>query len=119
MVQINIEIGPASILYQRVSYSLINVAKDVGGVANVLLLTFSLVVYPFSNFSFFLRAINKLYFARTKDSKLFKSLNEKDNKRINLFFEQYSDGSTYVKKKKKHLKVIKLSNYDAICLFFS
>jgi hypothetical protein len=62
MVQINIEIGPASILYQRVSYNLINLGKDVGGLANLLLLTFSLAVYPFSNFSFFLKAINKLYF---------------------------------------------------------
>jgi len=50
---------------------MINIAKDVGGLANVLLLSFSLFVYPISNFSFFLRAINRLYIARTKDNKLF------------------------------------------------
>ena len=83
MVQINIEIGPASILYQRVSYNLINLGKDVGGLANLLLLTFSLAVYPFSNFSFFLKAINKLYFLWTKESKLLRPLNIKDNKVIN------------------------------------
>ncbi len=83
MVQINIEIGPASILYQRVSYNLINLGKDVGGLANLLLLTFSLAVYPFSNFSFFLKAINKLYFLWTKESKLLRPLNNKDNKVIN------------------------------------
>ena len=83
MVQINIEIGPASILYQRVSYNLINLGKDVGGLANLLLLTFSLAVYPFSNFSFFLKAINKLYFLWTKESKLIRPLNIKDNKMIN------------------------------------
>lgn len=83
MVQINIEIGPASILYQRVSYNLINLGKDVGGLANLLLLTFSLAVYPFSNFSFFLKAINKLYFLWTKESKLLRPLNNKDKKVIN------------------------------------
>ena len=88
MVQINIEIGPASILYQRVSYNLINLGKDVGGLANLLLLTFSLAVYPFSNFSFFLKDINKLYFIWTKESKLLRPLNNKDNKVINLFFEE-------------------------------
>jgi hypothetical protein len=66
-----------------VSYSLINVAKDVGGLANILLLFFSLIIYPVSNFSFFLKAINKLYFARTKDNKLFKALKQKDLDNIN------------------------------------
>ena len=98
---------------------MINLGKDVGGLANLLLLTFSLAVYPFSNFSFFLKAINKLYFLWTKESKLLRPLNIKDYKLINKFFEEYSDGSTYIKKKKKNLKIIKLLNYDAICLFFS
>lgn len=79
---------------------MINIAKDVGGLANVLLLSFSLFVYPISNFSFFLRAINRLYIARTKDNKLFQKNKKKDQFQIDKFFEEYSDNSTYMNKKK-------------------
>ena len=79
---------------------MINIAKDVGGLANVLLLSFSLFVYPISNFSFFLRAINRLYLARTKDNKLFQKNKKKDQFQIDKFFEEYSDNSTNMNKKK-------------------
>ena len=72
LIYISLEIGPASTLYQRVSYSLIEVAKDVGGLTNVMVVIFSLLNMPFANFSSFTKAIKRLYFAKTKDNKLFK-----------------------------------------------
>ncbi len=72
IIYISLEIGPASTLYQRVSYNLIDVAKDVGGLTNVMVVILSLLNMPFANFSSFTKAIKRLYFAKTKDNKLFK-----------------------------------------------
>lgn len=72
IIYISLEIGPSSLLYQRVSYGFIDVAKDVGGLTNVLVVIFSLTNYPLANFSSLLKAIKRLYFVRSKDEKLFK-----------------------------------------------
>ena len=45
--------------------------KDIGGLTNVLLVFFSVMVYPFANYSFVLRSIKRLYLAKTKDKLLF------------------------------------------------
>jgi hypothetical protein len=48
------------------------VVKDVGGLANVLIVIFSLTNYPLANFSSLVKAIERLYFAKSKDKNLFK-----------------------------------------------
>jgi hypothetical protein len=55
-----------------VSYSFIDVVKDVGGLANVLIVIFSLTNYPLASFSSLVKAIERLYFAKSKDKNLFK-----------------------------------------------
>jgi hypothetical protein len=52
---------------------LTDIARDIGGLANVLLIFFSQLIYPLAHFSFILKAIKKFYYAKTKDKTLFKS----------------------------------------------
>jgi hypothetical protein len=68
---VQIYIGSTSTSYKRKTYSLTDIARDVGGVANVLLLFFSIVTSPFASYSFMTKAISRLYYARTKDNNLF------------------------------------------------
>ena len=56
-------------------------AKDIGGMTNVLLVFFSIIVYPMANHSFMIRAIKRFYFVRTKDKKLFE-YNKKKHKKV-------------------------------------
>ena len=71
MFQVQIYIGSSSTSYKRKTYSLTDIARDVGGVANALLLFFSVAASPFASHSFITKAISRLYFAKTKDNKLF------------------------------------------------
>jgi len=116
VIYISLEIGPASILYQRISYSLIEVAKDCGGLTNVMIVIFSLLNMPLANFSSFTKAIKRLYFAKTKDSTLFKSKDQNLGKYIEKFYKYYGDDDWI--KNKKNMRIINFSNYDYICLYF-
>lgn len=71
LFQVQIYIGSSSTSYKRKTYSLTDIARDVGGVVNVLLLFFSIVISPFASHSFLTKAISRLYYARTKDINLF------------------------------------------------
>jgi hypothetical protein len=115
VVYVSLEISPASILYQRVSYSLIDVAKDCGGLTNVMIVIFSLLNIPLASFSSFTKAIKRLYFAKTKDSTLFLSKNENLGKYIDKFYKFYDDDNWI---KSKNMRIINFSNYDYICLYF-
>jgi hypothetical protein len=44
----------------------------VGGIANFLLLFFSMTMGPFAKHSFITKAFSKFYLAKTKDNNLFK-----------------------------------------------
>jgi len=116
VIYISLEIGPASILYQRVSYSLIEVAKDCGGLTNVMIVIFSLLNMPLASFSSFTKAIKRLYFAKTKDSSLFKNKDQNLDKYIEKFYKGYGDPDWI--KHKKNLRIINFSNYDYVCLYF-
>jgi hypothetical protein len=113
----SLEIGPASILYQRISYDCIGIAKDIGGLTNVLLVMFSLLIYPMANYSFFLRAIKRLYFAKTSDKKLFEFYKKKHNHIFQNFYEKYDCNLTDFQISK--LRIIDFSNFDSFCLFLA
>jgi len=70
-VQIQIYIGSSSISYSRKSYSLTDVARDIGGLTNVLIIILQTLVYPYAHHSFLLRSIKRLYTAKTRDKNLF------------------------------------------------
>jgi hypothetical protein len=51
---------------------------DLGGVFEVIMVFFGFIISPVSEHSFFLKSIKKLYYARTKDRKLFKEFKPKN-----------------------------------------
>ena len=67
--------------HSRQTYSLLDLLGDLGGASEVILICFGLIFYPISEFSFGIKALQKLYIARTSNPSLFIS---KKNKAHNL-----------------------------------
>jgi hypothetical protein len=80
LLQISISIGSDSLFFQRQFYSVLDIAKDVGGLINALFAIFSVITCPMANYSFILRAIKKIYILRTKDNDLFEEYNDKHHR---------------------------------------
>jgi hypothetical protein len=57
---------------------------DVGGVMSILTVLISIIIQPFAELSFKLKAFKRLYLANTTDDSLMKnpSLNKKKNKHL-------------------------------------
>ena len=66
-----------SIKHVRVVYDLLGVLGDLGGVTEVIMLFFGFFLEPISEHSFMLKAIKKLFLARTNDNDLFLEKNTK------------------------------------------
>lgn len=47
-----------------------DILGDLGGVIEILMIVLGTFLYPISEHSFILKALQKLYLARTKDAKL-------------------------------------------------
>jgi hypothetical protein len=59
--------------HSRKIYSLLDLLGDLGGASEVILICFGLIFYPISEFSFWLKALDKLYIAKTSNPHLFSS----------------------------------------------
>lgn len=46
---------------------------DLGGITQIFYLIFGIILYPFSEHSFVVKALKKLYYARTRDNEIFRS----------------------------------------------
>lgn len=46
---------------------------DLGGITQIFYLIFGAVLYPFSEHSFVVKGLKKLYYARTRDNEIFRS----------------------------------------------
>lgn len=57
--------------HERAIYSLLDLLGDLGGVTEVMMIVFCFIILPISEHSFVVKAMKKLYIARTKDSDLF------------------------------------------------
>ena len=60
-----------SIRHTRQVYNVIDFIGDLGGVLEILVMIFGIVLYPLSEFQFNLKAINLLFMARTSDKFIF------------------------------------------------
>lgn len=56
---------------ERQCYSLIELLGDLGGVTEILLLVFGVVIYPISEHSYIIRAAKRFFMAETVDKELF------------------------------------------------
>jgi hypothetical protein len=90
--------------------------KDVGGLTNVLVVIFSLTNYPLANFASLIKAIERLYFARSKDKNLFKPKKNHQEK-FNQFFDKFGDFTS--NEKAQNFRIINFTNYDYICLYYA
>lgn len=59
------------IKHVRETYRLLDILGDLGGVTEVIMLLFSFFLLPISEHSFILKALQKMYLARTRNQKLF------------------------------------------------
>ena len=60
------------IFHYRDVYNILDLIGDLGGVLEIFVLFFNIFVGPISEFSFLLKAIEKLFLAQTKDPSIFK-----------------------------------------------
>lgn len=63
--------------HERSIYGWIDLLGDLGGVTEVIMICFGFFLFPISEHSYILKASKKLFFARTKDSAMFLSDQEK------------------------------------------
>jgi hypothetical protein len=62
-----------SIKFNRQIYNLFDLLGDLGGVTEVIMIVFGFFLFSFSEHSFYLTALTKLFYARTSDEAMFKS----------------------------------------------
>ena len=60
------------ILHSRSGYGMLEIIGDLGGVMEVFLFCLAIIVRPFAVFSFNMKALQKMFLAKTFDNKLFK-----------------------------------------------
>ena len=60
------------ILHERRIYSILDFMGDLGGVLEVVMVTFGIFLNGISEHSFYTRAIKKFYSAKTRDDKIFR-----------------------------------------------
>ena len=62
---------PISIEHSRAIYSFLDLLGDLGGVTEVMMIVFSFFLYPISEHSFVVKAMKKLFIARTRENGIF------------------------------------------------
>ena len=66
-----IDVSDQKILHSRSVYTLLDLLGDYGGLQEMFFLLLSFFIAPFSEHSFVLSAIKKLYLVKTEDRTLF------------------------------------------------
>lgn len=69
----------SGLVHRRRVYSIFDLMGDLGGVIEILLIVFNIMFLPMAEHSFNLKAIKKLFLARTKDEELFMNIPAKDH----------------------------------------
>ena len=63
--------------HSREIYNIMDLIGDLGGVMEIITTLCGIFIFPISEHSFTLKALESLYLGRTKDKKLFKKSNLK------------------------------------------
>ena len=59
-------------VHTRKTYTLLNMIGELGGITKVIMFVFGFFLYPISEHSFTLKALRKLYLAKSKEPILMK-----------------------------------------------
>ena len=62
---------PESIVHNREVFNLLDLLGELGGVIEIFIITFGIILHPIAKHSFMLNAIKLLFKARTKETNLF------------------------------------------------
>jgi hypothetical protein len=62
-------------VHQREIYGILDVIGDLGGVLDVIIFIFGLLLFPISEHSFIMKALQKLFLARTDKEDIFEKVN--------------------------------------------
>ena len=101
-----------SVSHSRQKYGLLDLLGDLGGVLEVLLLVSGAFFYSYSEYSFVIKAMQKLFLARSFEKNIF------ERKTENADVKQFALSKKELKELKYH-KRIKLSNRKICKLYFS
>ena len=103
-----------------------DILGDLGGVIEILMIVLGTFLYPISEHSFILKALSKLYMARTRDEQL---LHKNHIEAENLEKDEEDDQKGQVKRKRRLSKAekreidkhrfIKISIKDSVMLYVS
>ena len=74
----NVFLNEEGVNYSRDVYNILGVLGDLGGIVEVIMIIFGFFLFPISEHSFYLKAARMLYYARTKDDKLFTKTGDPD-----------------------------------------
>ena len=77
MFQTVIFVDSSMIVHTRKTYTLLNMIGELGGITKVIMFVFGFFLYPISEHSFTLKALKKLYLAKSNDPILMKSKKDK------------------------------------------
>lgn len=75
---IEISLGQTAVLNSRQRYDVLRFFSDIGGVFEIFLVLAGIFVFPYSEYSFILKAGKKLFQAKTKNRDLFPHSNQYD-----------------------------------------
>lgn len=109
-----LQLTPFGHKHIRKLYSLFDLLTDLGGVAELLVILFGIIIFPFSEFSFNIKAIQKLFYVRTRNDDFIMLCDRHTDNNMNESMNLPKDS---VKEINLH-KTIKLKNRDMCRLFF-
>ena len=78
--------------HERRAYNILDLFADMGGVFEIFVFFAGMLLFPLSEYSFKLRAIETLFLAKTKDSSMFRSKKpKKKGKGVKLEMVEHQD----------------------------
>lgn len=72
------------IVHTRRAYNMLDLLKDTGGLVNGMMGIFTVIVFPFTYFNYYLKTISMAFIVKTKDTSLFPSVIPMDKNGRNI-----------------------------------
>ena len=69
--EIDIFMSQNGVNHKRRVYNMIDFMGDIGGLLEISMIIFGVILFPISYHSFVLRAAKRMFFARTRDGSIF------------------------------------------------
>ena len=76
-----IGLGNVKIEHERSIYTFMDMIGDLGGVQEILIMMFGLLLFPFSEYSFVLKFMSKMYLVKTSKLNIFQTVVGKPKKK--------------------------------------